>query len=65
MKIKGFIQRVISLRSIDRLLPVLFVVSLALISFIAGAYVAEFDVPWYQSSLKLSFQGLRAHEEER
>jgi hypothetical protein len=52
-------------RWIDRALPVLFVIALTFVSFVGGAFVAEFDVPWYQETLKPSFQGLKALEEER
>jgi hypothetical protein len=52
------------LRRIDRLLPVLFVLSLAVVCLTVGAYVAEFNVPWYQKTLKPSFRGLQAIYEE-
>jgi hypothetical protein len=51
-------------RWLDRLLPVLFVLSLALICFVGGAYVAEFDVTWYKSLLEPAFRGLKAAAEQ-
>ncbi|MCC7083488.1 MAG: hypothetical protein IT427_00610, partial [Pirellulales bacterium] len=51
-------------RFFDRVLPVLFFASAALVFFIVGAYVAEFDIPWYQKVLQPSFRGIKALEEK-
>ncbi len=51
-------------RALDRVLQVLFVVSLAIVSFVGGAYMAEFDVPVYKSVLEPSFRGLSAVAEQ-
>ncbi len=59
------LRRVFSSRWLDRLLPVLFILSLAVVCFVGGAYVAEFDTPWYKSVLEPSFRGLRAAAEQR
>jgi hypothetical protein len=65
MQLSALVGRLGFLKRLDRLVPVLFVLSLALVCFIGGAYVAEFDLPIYQTTLKPSFQGLRAMYEER
>lgn len=59
------VNRTPKTRLVDRALPVLFVISLIFVSFITGAFVAEYNVPWYQETLKPSFQGLRALGENR
>lgn len=52
-------------RWFDRAFFVLFLVSLSLCSLIAGASLAEFDLPIYQTTLKPAFLGLRAIEADR
>ena len=51
-------------RWLDRLLQMLFVLSLALVCFVGGAYVAEFDLAWYKRVLEPSFRGLQAAAEQ-
>jgi hypothetical protein len=47
-------------RLLDWLAPVLFVVGLAVICLVAGAYMVEFKLGIYTKTLKPSFDGLRA-----
>ncbi|HZL89330.1 MAG TPA: arylsulfotransferase family protein [Pirellulaceae bacterium] len=53
-----------SSRWLDRVLAAMFLLSLAVVCFVGGAYVAEFEVPWYQRVLQPSFRGLRAAAEQ-
>src|SRR6185295_13922189 len=51
-------------RWLDRFAIGMAIVSLAVICFIVGAFVAEFQVPFYKKVLKPSFIGLRAYHEK-
>ena len=65
MAAKERIQRLVSSGWLDRLLLAMFMFSLVVTCFVGGAYVAEFDHPWYQRLLEPSFRGLRAAAEQR
>ena len=65
MRILDAIRRVASCFPLDRVLPAMFVLSLGVLCFIGGAYLAEFETPWYQTWLEPSFRGLRAMTEQQ
>jgi hypothetical protein len=48
----------------DRAVLTMFLLSLGLVAFIAGAFVVEFQLPVYKKLLKPSFVGLRAYHEK-
>jgi hypothetical protein len=62
---KSFLRRFVALGWLDRALPLVFAVSLVVMCFVVGAYVAEFDVPLYKRVLEPSFRGIKAITEQR
>lgn len=61
----NFIRWLIDFCWLDRVLPILFLLSLAIVSFVGGAGIVEFNTDFYQRTLNPPFRGLKVLNEQR